>query len=117
MRKFRIAGEIKFAGRANLPPQATAYIRLLDTSLEDAPAETIVEEVLEDIARKVNENQAVKFILEGEIEDERGTYTVSAHIDADGNGRMTSGDFISMQSYPVLTHGNPDRVVVLVKPI
>ncbi len=117
MKKFRVDGEITFAERAELPPQAKAYVRLLDTSLADAAAKTVAEAVFEDIARKVNEGETIKFILEGEIQDERGDYTVSAHIDADGDGKMSPGDFISMQSYPVITHGSPSQVTVQVKKI
>jgi uncharacterized protein (DUF2141 family) len=47
----------------------------------------------------------------------RARYAVSVHIDVDGNGKINSGDFINMESYPVLTYGYPDNILVYVRQI
>jgi hypothetical protein len=37
---------------------------------------------------------------------------VAAHLDLDGDGKVSPGDQINTQSYPVLTMGNTDRVQI-----
>jgi hypothetical protein len=50
--------------------------------------------------------------------DSRRLYAVSVHIDVDNNGKINSGDFISMESYPVITDRYPkDNVIVHVRQV
>ena len=53
------------------------------------------------------------------VVDFRGRlYAVSVHIDVDNNGKINSGDFISMESYLVITDGYPkDNVIVHVRQV
>lgn len=46
----------------------------------------------------------------------RGVYAVNVHVDVDNNSNINSGDFINMESCPVISHGYPkDNVSVHVK--
>jgi uncharacterized lipoprotein YbaY len=117
MGKPLVSGEIVFAERPQLPPEATAYVQLLDTSAADAPSSKVAEQVLKNIAEKANQGEAIPFAIEGTIEGERVSYTISVHVDLDGDGRISQGDFINMQSYPVLTFGFPNHVSVEVRRI
>jgi uncharacterized lipoprotein YbaY len=117
MGKSLINGEIVFVERPDLPPDATAYVRLLDTSAADAPSSKVAEQVLTDIAKKANRGEAIPFAINVEIENERASYTISVHVDLAGDGEISPGDFINMQSYPVLTFGFPNRVSVQVQRI
>ena len=117
MGKPLVSGEIVFAGRPELPAGATAYVRLLDTSAEDGRSSKIAEQILTRFAQKANRGEAVPFALKGKIEDDRASYTISVHVDVDGDGAISPGDFINMQSYPVLTFGYPSHVSVEVKRI
>ena len=50
--------------------------------------------------------------------DFRRLYAIRVHIDVDNNGKINPGDFVNMQSYPVITHGYPkDNVSVHVKQV
>jgi len=117
MGKPLVSGEIVFAERPELPPDATAYVRLLDTSAADAPSSKIAEQVLKNIAKKANQGEAIPFAINGKIESERASYTLSVLVDLDGDGEISQGDFINMQSYPVLTFGFPNRVSIEVRQI
>jgi uncharacterized lipoprotein YbaY len=112
-----INGDIRFAERPSLPDGTKIYVRLLDTSMADAPAKVIAEQVLTDISEKANSGEPVAFTIDGKIENQQSSYSISVLVDVDGDGKRSKGDFINMQSYPVLTFGNPSQVSILVKPI
>lgn len=50
------------------------------------------------------------------VTDPAARYSVRAHLDLSGNGRIEPGDLVSTQSYPVLTHGAPEGVEVRLLP-
>jgi uncharacterized lipoprotein YbaY len=115
MGKQVVKGEIKFAGKPDLPASAKTYVRLLNTSLADAPSRVVAEQVIDQTARFLSKGEKVSFVLEPNSIDERDTYTVSVLVDIDGDGKISRGDYISMQSYPVLTFGSPTEVTIEVK--
>ena len=58
---------------------------------------------------------ALPFALRGRLPDERGDYTVRVLVDLDGDGLVSRGDFVNVESYPVLTRGHPREVTVKVE--
>ena len=53
-----------------------------------------------------------------DIVDLRRSYSIRVHIDVDNNGKINSGDFITMESYPVITYGYPkDNISVHVRKV
>jgi hypothetical protein len=42
---------------------------------------------------------------------------VRVHVDLDKDGEVSVGDYISMESHPVLTYGHPDHVEVAVQKV
>ena len=117
MGKPLVTGEIHFAQKPQLPSDAKAYVRLLDTSMADAPSRLVAETVLKDISQQANLGNPIPFALDGDPPDERRSYTISVLVDLDGDGKVSPGDFINTQSYPVLTFGYPNKVSVQVKQI
>jgi uncharacterized lipoprotein YbaY len=115
MEKALVRGEIRFAELPDLPTSARAYVRLLDTSLADAASRVVAEKVLDDIADAVNSGKTIEFELNAQNLEERNSYTVNVLVDVDGDGKISRGDYLSMQSYPVLTHGYPHELSVQVK--
>ena len=107
-----VTGEILLPAGVVLPTRAVAYVRLLDTSLADAPSITVAEQIIKDVAAQNAKGRSIKFALYGELRDARASYTVSVHIDVDLDGLVSVGDYISMQSYPVISFGYPDYVAV-----
>jgi uncharacterized lipoprotein YbaY len=105
-------------------PNATVFIRLIDVSVVDAASKVVLEKVIKNIdyCKDTSRSQGRKFFsmpfrLYGKISDNQARYAISIHIDMDGDGIVSIGDYINMQSYPVITHGNPKYVSVKVKQI
>lgn len=107
-----ISGEIVFPSDATLPDEAVAYVRLLDTSLADAPSQVMAEHVIRDIACRLRRGERIAFEFAASALNQRASYTVSAHVDADGadENEAIAGDYLTTQSYPVLTFGYPSYV-------
>jgi uncharacterized lipoprotein YbaY len=117
MKNSIVSGEIRFAEPPALPEETTIYVKLLDTSLADAASTIVAEQILQGVSQKANNGEVIPFTIQVKIENQRGSYSISVLVDLDGDGKRSKGDFINMQSYPVLTFGHPDKVAVLVKPI
>jgi uncharacterized lipoprotein YbaY len=104
---------------------ATVYIRIEDVTMQDAPSKLILQQVIKDVSYDGNvisnhhHQKKIEFELFGDIVvDVRRSYAISVHIDVDNNGKINSGDFINMESYPVITYGYPkDCVLVRVKQV
>ena len=95
-------GEIVFVDSAISFSNATVYVNLLDTSRADAPSSKIAEQVLRNVRYDSNSHHNITFHLKAIIDEPKGRYTVSVHVDINNNGRVDKGDFINMQSYPVV---------------
>ncbi|MDB4893718.1 MAG: hypothetical protein JWL61_5573 [Gemmatimonadetes bacterium] len=87
-------------------------VKVLDVTSADAASRVVGEQVVEGFESAANSGQAVGFRVIANVDDDRNRYIVSVHVDATGDGTMSSGDFLTTQSYPVLTLGYPDRVDV-----
>ena len=121
-----VKGEISF-DKKNVKSfsGATIYIRLEDVTMQDAPSKLISQQVIENVSGSVagrhHHQKKIKFALFGDnivVDFRRRLYAVSVHIDVDNNGKINSGDFISMESYPVITDRYPkDNVIVHVRQV
>jgi uncharacterized lipoprotein YbaY len=113
-----VRGRVLFQNiRTALPREATAYIRLDDTSELDVPSKTVAQVVLRDFARFVNERKPLLFVLYGTKPPENRSYSVDVLIDLDGDGRVSKGDFITMQNYPVRSFDPPTEIQIEVKEV
>jgi uncharacterized lipoprotein YbaY len=97
--------------------RATVYVRLEDVSRADGPADVVAEQVIPNVSYQEAHAVGLRFSLPGELLDERASYAVRVHVDVNRDGRVNRGDYLSMESYPVLTHGYPDRVTVRVREV
>jgi putative lipoprotein len=98
-----IRGEV-ILPEADLPAEALAVVvQVEDVSRADAPSTIIAEHRIGRV--HLEGLSTIPFTVEvlTELVDERGTYTLRAHIDVNGSGNIDVGDFISTQSHPVLT--------------
>jgi uncharacterized lipoprotein YbaY len=111
-----VRGTVRFFEAVDVPSGATLYVRLLDVTFTDAPSRTVAEQVLA-LPRGRADERPLAFSLRLETIDPHRTYIVSAHADLDGDGSISRGDWMTMESYPVLTFGHADRVDVVVKKI
>jgi uncharacterized lipoprotein YbaY len=94
---------------------ATIYIRLLDVSLQDAPSKLIAEQVIKNAS--YSNDQKIEFAIYGNITNNYARHSINIHVDTDNNGKISKGDFITMQSYPVITFNYPNNIEVNVKEI
>ena len=112
-----VKGTVTFEKDAPAFTGATMYVRLENTTLADVAAEVVADYVERDIAFVPETTKALSFAIDGKAPDPRASYTVRVHIDLDGDGEVSQGDFISTQSYPVITFGHPREVSILVRQV
>jgi uncharacterized lipoprotein YbaY len=111
-----LCGEVIFEGTRPFT-DATVYVRLEDVSRLDAPSTVIAEQMIRHVSHPAGSQQRLAFSLYGQLPDDQASYIVQVHVDVDGDGRVSSGDYRSMESYPVLTHGYPNQVTVRVREV
>ena len=95
----------------------TLYGYVEDVSRADAAAKSLGSFVLPDVSHAAGESAGPEFTLEVGVPDPNAQLAVRVHIDLTGNGRYSRGDFITMESYPVLTRGHPSLVTVRLRQI
>ncbi len=116
-----VTGELVFDADTLPFVGAWLIVKLEDVSLADGPAK-VISVYQQDLS--YDGNDPVKFQLHtngdnSEI-DPKATYNIRAHVSLhpfDEPEDIRQGDFLTMQSYPVLTQGNPDHVMVEVRRI
>ena len=112
-----VSGEIVF-NRIPMPDEydrMVMHIYLEDVSFADAPARVITSLVIDRIPSDARTKGRVPFIIQGSIPDNKSRYSIRVHVDLDGDGKISKGDYINTVSYPVLTYGNPEHVEVRVE--
>ena len=81
------------------PPEGSPLVvRVLDTTYADAPAQLIAEVKTRVPAGRGAFLQSVELLAVARGANE---YTVRAHVDVDGDGEVSSGDYVSTAAYPV----------------
>jgi uncharacterized protein (DUF2141 family) len=110
-----LSGEIVFDEDSPSFEKASVHIYLEDTTLADASAKVVLHHILENITADMVQNKRIPFALNGTIPDTQADYAVRVLVDVDGDGKISRNDYISTVSYPVLTHGYPNRVIVQVR--
>jgi uncharacterized lipoprotein YbaY len=119
MRESTVTGSILFPDKTKLPPGAKLRIRLTDTTMQDAQAAVLAEEVVEDVSERVNEGKPVSFRLTAPEPPPNADCSVEVHVDVDGAGfeSFASGDYLNARRENVLTYGRPKHVDVNVRQI
>ena len=112
-----VEGRITFEKVAPPVTGATMYVRLERITAADIASEAVAEYVERDVALDPKTSSDLSFAIAGNLPDPRASYAVRVHIDIDGDGEVSKGDFISMQSYPVITFGHPREVSILVRQV
>src|SRR5262245_60296143 len=76
---------------------ARVYVRLEDTSRADASSRIVAEQVLSGAA--FAPGAPLRFELRGQVGS--GQCNLRVHVDVDGDGQVSPGDYVSTESYPV----------------
>jgi uncharacterized lipoprotein YbaY len=111
-----VKGKITFEEVAPPFTGATMYVRLERITAADIASEVVADYVERDVVFDPK-TSSLSFAIAGNPPDPRASYAVRVHIDIDGDGEVSQGDFISMQSYPVITFGHPTEVSILVRQV
>ena len=109
---MRVNGKIRFSALKRPLQNAVVQIRLDDVTVTDARAKTLARAEAGPCSAKAGEDCRLPFAIEvndADI-DPRARYVIAAHADLDGDGEVSRGDYVTMQSYPVLTRGYPTNV-------
>jgi uncharacterized lipoprotein YbaY len=112
-----VNGEIVFGEGDKAFSEATAYVWLEEASRADAPSHVVAEQTIRHVAYQPGQPGRLAFDLHGPAADEHIRYVVRAHLDVDSDGEVSRGDYISMESYPVLTFGYPRHVTVRLRKV
>jgi putative lipoprotein len=111
-----VRGEIVLPPGA--PPEAArVVVQLEDVSRADAPSVVVGEQRSEQVRLQGRDRLEFAIEVPADAIDPRAMYSVRAHVDTSGSGTVERGDFVSTQSYPVLTGGAPDEVKIAVRPV
>jgi hypothetical protein len=101
--------EVFAEGTARPAPGTPIVVQVRDTSRQDARAA-----VLGEARGVVTAGEGTRLAaVEVEARETRGDATVWAHVDSDQDGRVSRGDYVTVQAYPVARGAAPPvRVVV-----
>ncbi|AKB25509.1 hypothetical protein MSMTP_2040 [Methanosarcina sp. MTP4] len=89
-----IEGNILFEDLEETIEEVTVYIRLDDVSLADAPSTVISENVIENVSVSPEENKVPFTLGFPELVANR-TYSLYVHVDVDGDGKVSKGDYVT----------------------
>lgn len=110
----QIHGEVRIESAPHKVSGGTLRIRLIDVSRADAPAVVMSESEIPEVDVESGEER-FEFALDAPPLDPRSTYAVEAHLDADGSGETSVGDYRTMEHIGV---SSPDQVVsVPIRPV
>jgi uncharacterized lipoprotein YbaY len=109
-------------GRVVLPPSAPAatgdvVVQVEDVSRADAPSRVVGEMRKRHVQLGPHAEVPFEVEIPPDALDPGGDYSVRVHVDMSGSGQVDKGDLITMQSYPVLTHGYGDDARVEVRQV
>ncbi|WP_406657309.1 YbaY family lipoprotein [Methanolobus sp. ZRKC2] len=107
-----IKGIITFDSEESLT-NATAYIKIEDVSLADAPSTVVSQITLEDIS--IDNGSSIPFEISYSELQEGHTYSLSAHMDVDGDGSVSGGDYLTTQHVEVPVSGTEETIEVPVE--
>lgn len=99
------------ADGAPLPPGSALRVEMRDTSLADAPAIVLTRVDVAVAKRRRTRSVSVPVELTA-VPD--GT-TAWAHLDVDHDGRVSRGDYVSVESYPVTASSDKSLTIRLKK--
>ena len=109
-----VRGQIVFEDDASAFSNATLYVTLEDVTYADSRAIIVGRVVKEHISYDPAAPEPLTFEMPVEVSERDALYNIRAHFDLNGDGKISQGDYLSMQSYPVITRGHPFEVSVRV---
>jgi uncharacterized lipoprotein YbaY len=112
-----VEGNIVVPASAGSFSGGTAHVLLEDVSYQDAKSTVVGRQVIPDVAHEAGAETRIPFKVGVEQIDARADYNVRVRIDVHGSRETQRGDYITTQSYPVITFDHPLRVEVHVQEV
>jgi uncharacterized lipoprotein YbaY len=97
-------------GTSRPPRGAQIIVQVRDTTLQDAPAQ-----ILGEVRGSVSEAKGsllASLQVPVDLPRPQGK-TLWVHIDVDGDGRVSRGDYVTVRSYPIPTGTDPHLEITL----
>ena len=111
---MRVEGEVYFSEIPDPFVGATVIIRVEDTSRADAAAELISERRLTGVSRSPDNPYFIPFVIDVPTTKAELSCSIRVHVDVNSTGEITSGDYVSTQSYQLKSNSSPIRLQVVV---
>jgi hypothetical protein len=114
-----VEGKITFEENAMAFSGAVMYVYVERVTYADTASEKIAVHTRQEVSFDPQETDSDILTFKLEVPDlnPQDDYAIRAHIDLDRDGKISRGDYINMQSYPVLTFGHPRKVSILVQQV
>lgn len=112
-----IKGEITFDKEAPSFTGATLYVYLENVSIIDTASEVVGDYIKWDVNVNPETSDNLPFEIAYQNLDPRDRFAIRVHIDIDKDGKVSKGDFINVQSYPVITFGYPKEISIMVRQV
>ncbi len=110
-----INGIVTFESIESQFENVSVRITLEDVSLMDVSSVLIAETTVEDVSVDETSDLSIPFeISYGDLQ-EGYTYSLSAHVDVDGDGSVSAGDYLTTQHVDVLYSGVEETIEVPVE--
>lgn len=106
-----LRGTVSFEEQNISITNATAYVTIEDVSIADAPSAVVEEQTIPNISINKANNTFQYAIATGKL-DEGKDYSLSVHIDIDGDGNVSQADYVTTQHYPLTSNSKTLDVVV-----
>lgn len=97
---MRIQGEVTIGAAPHRVDNGILRVRVIDVSRADAAAVVISEKEITGVSVE-SDDQHVAFELDLPELEPRSTYALEAHLDADGSGETSVGDYRTMEHIEV----------------
>jgi hypothetical protein len=110
-----IAGTIRFQNVSKPAHRVTVFVRVEEIGQAEGPASRIAEVILRNVDISA-EASPLPFTIANVTVVPGGRQVVRVHADVDGDGRVSRGDYVSMQSYPV-TADTSGRMEIVVREV
>ena len=110
-----IEGEISFQDLESPIDGATIYLKVEDVSQADGPSETIAEHILSNVSVWGPGANSIPFSVDAPLASNMRDLNLRIHVDVDGTGRVSVGDYVTVRSYPLTLWDQQQRVTVEVR--
>ena len=108
----RVRGRLVFGPDVSPFVDATLYVRIEDVGRADAPSRIVAEQVMHHVTWAPG--RSLEFNIQGALPAGSTYCQLRVHVDVDGDGAISPGDYVSTESHPVMQPGGDTSLEVRV---